>query len=87
MANDKQMLHACHALGCTVQVQAKYLMCRPHWAMVPRQLQGQVWKHYRPGQCEDKQPSVEWLQAARRAIDAVAVKVVQERQRAQLQAA
>jgi hypothetical protein len=46
-------------------------MCRRHWFMVPRALQAAVWKHYRPGQCDDKQPSKEWHEAADAAIAAV----------------
>lgn len=46
-------------------------MCKPHWRMVPRTLQRQVWATYRPGQCDDKSPSEAWLTAADAAIQAV----------------
>ncbi len=40
--------------------------------MTPKALQLQVWATYRAGQCDDKQPSSEWLDAADNAIAAVA---------------
>jgi DNA adenine methylase len=68
------MTHTCHAIGCPVPVDPTFLMCRPHWRMVPMPLQRDVWKNYRDGQCEDKQPSGAWMIAAERAIVAVAVR-------------
>lgn len=47
-------------------------MCFRHWKIVPREIQRLVWRHYRPGQCDDKNPSEEWHQAADAAIRAVA---------------
>jgi len=47
-------------------------MCRAHWNMVPARLQRAVWAHYRRGQERDKRPSRAYLQAALRAIAAVA---------------
>lgn len=44
------MKHTCHAIGCTNVVPRKMFMCLKHWRMVPRNLQGLVWKHYQPGQ-------------------------------------
>ena len=75
------MAHHCHARGCEVPVRPELLMCRRHWAMVPRELQRRVWATCRPGQCDDKRPSKEWMVAANAAIDAVAAK--EARQRAQ----
>lgn len=68
------MSHTCHAIGCSVSVPPKLLMCLKHWRMVPRALQQDVWKHYRPGQEIDKQPSATYLQVAQAAINAVAAK-------------
>lgn len=42
--------------------------------MVPKAIQQEVWKHYRPGQCDDKNPSEAWHKAADAAIAAVAAK-------------
>lgn len=66
------MNHTCHARGCTVPVKPELLMCFRHWKIVPREIQRLVWRHYRPGQCDDKNPSEEWHQAADAAIRAVA---------------
>lgn len=66
------MPHHCHARDCTRRVKPELLMCAPHWRMVPRRVQLLVWRHYRPGQCDDKQPSREWHVAADIAIGYVA---------------
>jgi len=47
-------------------------MCLAHWRMVPRLIQRAVWANYRHGQCEDKNPSWAWHQAADAAIGFVA---------------
>lgn len=52
----------------------RMLMCRKHWRMVPSRLQDAVWATYRPGQERDKDPTDDYLDAARAAIDAVAEK-------------
>lgn len=67
-------MHCCHAKNCSVEVKPELLMCFKHWKMVPKAIQLKVWKHYRPGQCDDKKPSKEWFEAAHQAINAVAVK-------------
>lgn len=64
--------HHCHARGCNVLVKPEMLMCLRHWRMVPADLQKQIWATYRRGQCDDKQPSEAWHQAADAAIGAVA---------------
>lgn len=63
--------HTCHAEGCTVPVSPTMLMCGKHWFQVPKNLQREVWRHYRPGQEEDKCPSPEYLKASRAAIDSL----------------
>lgn len=50
------------------------LMCRRHWSMVPRAIQRRVWATYRPGQCDDREVSRDWLAAADEAISVVAAK-------------
>lgn len=64
--------HQCHAKGCTKFVKPEMLMCFKHWRKVPRKLQLAVWKHYRPGQCDDKDVTRAWLNAADAAINYVA---------------
>jgi hypothetical protein len=65
--------HLCHAKGCTVEVPPKMLMCRRHWRMVPRDLQDTIWRHFRPGQEIDKNPSAEYMTVQRQAVAAVAL--------------
>lgn len=69
----KALIHRCHAEGCHVEVEPKLLMCLRHWRMVPRELQNRVWKHYRPGQEIDKNPTPEYLEVMKEAIAAVAI--------------
>lgn len=68
------MIHTCHAKGCNVEVKPELLMCLKHWRMVSKDTQIEVWRHYRPGQCDDKNPSEAWHKAADQAILEVATK-------------
>jgi hypothetical protein len=63
--------HHCHAKGCDVRVPPKMLMCRTHWAMVPRALQRAIWREYVPGQERRKDASPSYLEVMARAIEAV----------------
>jgi len=72
--NPEAPLHTCHATGCAVPVEPKFLMCPRHWKMVPRAIQQEVWRRYRVGQEIDKQPSPEYLAVMKQAIDIVAKK-------------
>lgn len=64
-------IHRCHAIGCEKEVLPILLMCRKHWGMVPKDLQAEVRRTYRYGQEIDKQPSPEYMAAAKAAIEAV----------------
>lgn len=66
--------HTCHAEGCDVDVPPKMLMCLKHWRRVPKKLQAEIWRTYRPGQEVDKKPSAEYLVAQHAAVQAVAEK-------------
>lgn len=68
------MEHHCHARGCQAQVKPELLMCWNHWRLIPKKIQQAVYLHYRPGQCDDKQPSKEWHAAADAAIGYMAQK-------------
>lgn len=68
------MKHCCHAKGCKIEVKPELLMCPKHWFMVPADIRNEVWKHYRAGQCDDKNPSAAWHKAADAAIAYVAKK-------------
>lgn len=74
VVGTREYQHRCHAKNCTVAVPPKLLMCLRHWRMVPREIQSRVWKHYRPGQERDKNPTTEYLQVMNEAIDAVAAR-------------
>lgn len=65
------MKHTCHARGCQVEVKPELLMCLKHWKLVPKAIQKRIWAYYRVGQCDDKNPSEEWIEAANEAIRVV----------------
>ncbi len=63
--------HTCHVDNCNVVVPPKMLMCANHWRRVPQKEQLAVYKTYKPGQEVNKNPSNEWLTAAKAAIASV----------------
>ena len=65
------MSHTCHAIDCTKKVPPKMLMCRRHWYMVDKPLRDKVWETYIAEQEITKNPSHEYLYAAREAIECV----------------
>ena len=69
-------MHLCHAVGCERAVPPRYLMCSAHWGMVPHHLQQRVWATYVRGQEVRKDPTPEYLAAARAAINAVAAREI-----------
>jgi hypothetical protein len=66
------MAHTCHATGCEAPVPPEMWGCRKHWYQVPHPIRIRIVRAYRAGQCEDWQPSREYLVAAREAVVAVA---------------
>lgn len=40
--------HVCPVIRCKTIVPNRYLMCAPHWRMVPAALQRAVWAAYTP---------------------------------------
>ena len=65
------MTHRCHAVGCAIEVDPGLLMCKRHWFMVPKNLRREVWRLYGKGQELRKDPSREYLAAAKDAVAAV----------------
>jgi len=65
------VVHRCHASGCGAFTEQRLLMCSEHWALVPVGLKKRICSTYRDGQCDDKRPSPDWLDAAHAAIKAV----------------
>jgi hypothetical protein len=72
------MNHACHAEGCEEEIPPRMHMCLRHWRMVPEIVRQLVWKHYRPGQEIDKQPSTEYLATIFVSISCVAFRESRE---------
>ena len=66
------MSHTCHAYRCTKQIKPEMFMCFRHWRRVHRAMQAAIWKHYRVGQCDDKNITVGYAEAVKNAIKAVA---------------
>lgn len=65
--------HRCSAVACDELVESRHLFCGPHWALVPRQLRTELRQTFRFGQEHGKvRPSASWVDAADRAIAAVA---------------
>jgi hypothetical protein len=71
------MPHFCHAVNCKRQVNKRLFMCSFHWAEVPTFMQVEIKKHFHPDQVKGKRrPSMEYLQAARKAINYVRAREV-----------
>lgn len=66
--------HHCHAEGCGVAVPPAMWGCRKHWFMVPKPLRDEIWRLYVPGQEVRKDPTDEYIDASRAAVEAVAKK-------------
>lgn len=65
--------HTCHAHGCNVPCAPRFLMCPPHWRMVPRDIQSNVYLAVgRRGPYIDE-TWAPWWRAAHRAIAHVAL--------------
>ena len=64
--------HDCHWPGCTKQVKPALWGCPQHWFTLPPSIRSAIWSAYRPGQEIYKNPSEQYLRAARRAQDWIA---------------
>lgn len=64
-------VHECHADGCSQPVPPRMFMCHFHWSLVPPALKREVWSAYVPGQETRKDPTDEYIEVARAAIEAV----------------
>ncbi len=58
-------VHTCHWPGCPKAVQPRVWGCRPHWYALPKYLRDRIWATYRAGQEITKDPSPEYIRAAR----------------------
>lgn len=68
------MSHHCHATDCERQVPPEMFMCKKHWFRLPREFRRKIWATYRVGQCDDKQPSREYCEAAKLCVNFLAEK-------------
>ena len=68
------MAHTCHATGCTVAVPPQMFMCSRHWYSLPKHLRNEIWRTYRPGQCDDWLITHAYADAARAAVRFIAAK-------------
>lgn len=60
--------HTCHAQGCEVPVYPRFFMCRAHWPKLSKFHRDQIISLYRDGQEVRKDPTIEYVRAAQRAI-------------------
>ena len=65
-------MHHCHATNCKIPVIPEMFMCRKHWYMIPPKMRKQIWTTYRPGQCDDMNPSAEYCLIAKRCVQYIA---------------
>jgi hypothetical protein len=61
--------HTCHARGCEVRVPPRMFMCKSHWFALPKSMRDAVWDAYSPGQERRMDPSREYLDVTRAAIN------------------
>jgi len=66
------MSHHCHATNCNEKVSPEMFMCRDHWVSLPKVMKDEIWRTYRPGQCDDKSPSSDYCRAAKIAVTYIA---------------
>jgi len=57
--------HTCHWPGCGRECPAAMWGCKPHWFALPKRLRDRIWATYRRGQEITKDPSPEYMEAAR----------------------
>lgn len=58
-------VHHCHWPGCRIPVAPRLWGCKKHWMMLPKHLRDLIWATYRPGQEITKDPSREYMNAAK----------------------
>lgn len=56
--------HHCHWTGCNKVVPPAMWGCREHWFRLPKVYRDRIWRCYRPGQENDKQPSEDYVTVA-----------------------
>jgi hypothetical protein len=64
--------HTCHAPGCKRLVPPKMFACKAHWFALPKKIRDAIWREYRPGQENDKSPSLRYMAVQRFACSRLA---------------
>lgn len=62
-------MHKCPAQNCRTTVGGAFLMCAPHWRMVPADVQREVYAGYR--EMKAGKSARRWVEAKDRAIEIV----------------
>ena len=65
-----QNTHQCRALGCTRQVQRRYLMCRDHWYEVPTELRNEITEAWAEVQASGA-ITIRYASAVRNAVESI----------------
>lgn len=66
------MSHTCHAHECPAVVPPSMFACRPHWWALRKPMRDAIWREYRPGQEDVKNPSLRYMAVQRRAVGELA---------------
>lgn len=64
--------HHCHWTGCKAKVPPAMWGCRKHWYALPKPIRDEIWRTFRPGQENAKNPSAAYVRAARAAQEWIA---------------
>jgi hypothetical protein len=67
----KAFTRECPCLGCTTTIPSYLVMCKPHWAQVPRPLQAEIRMALGEGKEIRAHPTQRYLNAVREAIGRV----------------
>lgn len=61
------MAHKCHWPGCGEEVHPRLWGCKRHWYTLPPEIRRRILLTYKPGQEVNKDPSPEYMEAAKQA--------------------
>jgi hypothetical protein len=64
-AQPRSHQHTCHWPDCETLVPPAMWGCNKHWFTLPREMRVKIWQTYRPGQEIAKNPSADYLDAAK----------------------
>jgi hypothetical protein len=70
MANPPSA-HVCAAIDCTARIKPGLLMCAPHWRLVPKLIQAEVWTTWRALTKGEIGSVPRYREAVEKAVDAV----------------